>query len=83
MRERSLSEETGMGALFRPKGVGTCGLGRLAGRATICCCGLGASLSDSVLLLPQLLNLEVINRPRVLHRIQRLHIRRAAGPRGV
>ena len=49
MRERSLSEETGMGMLFRPKGVCAWGLGRRAGRARICGSGLlRGSLSDSV-----------------------------------
>ena len=44
--------DTGMGTLFRPKGVCACGLGRLAGRLRICGSGrfLG-SLSDSVSIL--------------------------------
>ena len=62
MRERSLSEETGMGALLRPKGVGT---------------------YLRALLAPQLLHLEVVHGARLLHLVQGLDIRCAAGPRGV
>ena len=51
MRERSLSEETGMGALLRPKGVGTCALGRRAGRATMRCCGCACGSSSEVSIL--------------------------------
>ena len=86
MRERSLSEETGIGTLLSPKGVSAWGCRRLAGQATMRCCGCvwGSSSEVRALLLPaQLLNLEVINRSRVLHPIQRLHVSCVAGPRGV
>ena len=83
MRERSLSEETGIGTLLSPKP------GRAGHDALLrLCLGLvlrGVDPEDlRALLLPaHLLNLEVINRSRVLHPIQRLHVRCAAGPRGV
>ena len=80
-----------MGTWLMPKGVG-CALGRLTGRARICCWGwTWGSPSDSVvsmrktcgLAAPLLLRVEVVHGTRLLHPIQCLHIGGVRGPRGV
>ena len=89
MRDRSLPELTGMGTWLIPKGVGCCRPWRRMGRARICCrgwaCGSSSEVSEHLrtLLLAHLLNLEVIDRPGLLHAVQRLNVAGPGGPRGV